>query len=33
MMHSENQAMSESPSEIKILELKVDDGNSLGFYP
>lgn len=31
-IHSKNQSMSESPSELKVLELKVDDGNLLGLY-
>jgi len=30
-IHSKNQAMSEAPSELKVLELKVDEGNILGF--
>ena len=31
-IHSKNQSMSESPSELKVLELKVDDGNLLVLY-
>ena len=30
-IHSKNQSMSEAPSKLNVLELKVDEGNILGF--